>query len=278
MAVVLLPVSEVAAVCRPRASCALEDTVRGAFAADRTDVRHFDTKQLDSFSIVILTFNELEYTKQCVESIRKHTPQHHEIVFVDNGSKDGTVKWLRTIIKENANYKLIENSENKGFAAGCNQGIQAATKDHIILINNDVLVTEGWLSGMMECLHSALDISIVGPMTNHISGVQKVPEVGYASIGDLETFARDFRKRNRYRRVASRRVVGFCMLFRRQLIEEIGLLDESFGSGNFEDDDFCLRASLAGYRNMIAGDVFIHHYGSRTFCRKQDRLWLIPER
>ena len=55
------------------------------------------------------------------------------------------------------------------------------------------------------------------------------------------------------------------MLFRRQLVEEIGLLDESFGSGNFEDDDFCLRAVLAGYRNMIAGDVFIHHYGSRTF-------------
>ena len=55
------------------------------------------------------------------------------------------------------------------------------------------------------------------------------------------------------------------MLFKRRLIEEIGLLDESFGSGNFEDDDLCLRASLAGYRNVIAGDVFIHHYGSRTF-------------
>ena len=257
--------SEEAAARCPTALCALEDSARGGYAADRANVRRLADKQSDSVSIVILTFNELEYTKQCVESIRKNTPQHHEIVFVDNGSKDGTVKWLRTILKENANYKLIENAENKGFAAGCNQGIQSATHDHILLINNDVVVTEGWLSGMMECLDSAPDIGIVGPMTNHISGVQKVPEVGYASIGDLGAFARDFRKRNRHRRVASRRVVGFCMLFRRQLIKEIGLLDESFGSGNFEDDDFCLRASLAGYRNVIAGEVFIHHYGSRTF-------------
>ena len=55
------------------------------------------------------------------------------------------------------------------------------------------------------------------------------------------------------------------MLFKRALAEQIGLLDESFGTGNFEDDDFCLRAALAGYKNYIAGDVFIHHYGSRSF-------------
>ena len=55
------------------------------------------------------------------------------------------------------------------------------------------------------------------------------------------------------------------MLFKRSLVEEIGLLDDSFGTGNFEDDDLCLRVFLAGYRNMIVGDVFIHHYGSRTF-------------
>ncbi len=63
----------------------------------------------------------------------------------------------------------------------------------------------------------------------------------------------------------TRRVVGFCMLFRRSLVDQIGLLDESFGTGNFEDDDFCARAALAGYRNVIAGDVFIHHFGSRSF-------------
>ena len=216
-------------------------------------------------SIVILACNQQKFTKECVESIQKHTPEPHEIIFVDNGSIDGTVKWLKKIIKNNSNYKMIENKKNLGFSRGCNQGIEAARGERILLLNNDVVVTENWLTGMLECLNSAPDIGIVGPMTNSISGPQKVPVVGYASIDGLAEYALAFRQKNRHRRIPCRRIVGFCMLFNRRLIEEVGLLDESFGSGNFEDDDFCLRAYLKGYRNLIAGDVFIHHYGSRTF-------------
>lgn len=216
-------------------------------------------------SIVILTFNQLKYTKECVESIRKHAPEPHEVIFVDNGSTDGTVKWLKQLVKENPNYKLIENKKNLGFAKGCNQGISASSGEYIMLLNNDVVVTDSWLSGMIECLNSASDVGIVGPMTNSISGPQKVEAVGYTSIDSLGDYAKTFRERNRYRRIPTRRVVGFCMLFKRELVDKIGLLDESFGSGNFEDDDFCLRAALEGYRNLIAGDVFIHHYGSISF-------------
>ena len=118
---------------------------------------------------------------------------------------------------------------------------------------------------MLECLRHDPDTGIVGPMTNNISGRQKVDKVGYDAIDGLESYARTFREKNRHRRVEARRVVGFCMLFRRSLVDQIGLLDESFGTGNFEDDDFCARAALAGYRNVIAGDVFIHHFGSRSF-------------
>jgi glycosyltransferase involved in cell wall biosynthesis len=216
-------------------------------------------------SIVILTFNELEYTKKCVESIRKHTPEQYEIIFVDNGSKDGTVKWLKKLIQKNQTFKLVENKKNLGFAKGCNQGITASSGEYILLLNNDVLVTESWLSGMLECTNSSPDIGIVGPMTNNISGLQKVVNEDYGSNENLDAYARLFREKNRYRRIPARRIVGFCMLFKRELIKEIGLLDETFGSGNYEDDDFCLRASLQGYKNLIAGDVFVHHAGSRTF-------------
>jgi len=216
-------------------------------------------------SIVILTFNELEYTKRCVESIRRHTPEAHEIVFVDNGSTDGTVKWLRMLVRENSRYRLIENKKNLGFAKGCNQGIESSTGEYVLLLNNDTVVTEGWLSGMLETLNSAPDIGIVGPMTNRISGIQEVEKVGYESLDGLAGYAGAFREKNRHRRIETRRIVGFCMLFRRTLVNRIGMLDESFGTGNFEDDDFCARAALAGYRNVIAGDVFIHHFGSRSF-------------
>lgn len=216
-------------------------------------------------SIVILTFNQLTYTKECVESIRKHTSEPHEIIFVDNGSTDGTVKWLKKLIKINDNYTLIENTTNLGFSKGCNQGIKESSGEYILLLNNDVVVTKDWLSGMLECLNSAPDVGIVGPMTNSISGPQMVAHVDYSSPDQLAAYARKFRDEHRHRRIPLRRIVGFCMLFRRDLVERIGSLDESFGTGNYEDDDFCLRSALAGCRNFIAGDVFIHHHGSRSF-------------
>ena len=241
----------------------LDRVAAGAGESDVCDPCH--DAPPDLVSIVILTFNELEYTKKCVESLRRNTPEPHEIVFVDNGSTDGTLQWLRKLIQEHSHCKLIENGKNLGFAKGCNQGIETASGNCVLLLNNDTVVTEGWLAAMMECLKSFPDAGIVGPMTNQISGIQKVERVGYDALDGLESYARTFREKNRHRRIEARRLVGFCMLFRRSLADEIGLLDESFGTGNFEDDDFCARAALAGYRNVIAGDVFIHHFGSRSF-------------
>ena len=216
-------------------------------------------------SIVILTFNQLEYTKKCVKSIRQYTPEAHEIIFVDNGSTDGTLKWLKKLVQENDNYKLIENKENHGFAKGCNQGIEASQGEFILLLNNDVIVAQDWLAGMLECLNNAPAAGIVGPMTNNISGNQQIVSDEYRSVNFLDKYAAQFRDKHRHRRIPLRRIVGFSMLMRRDFVGNIGLLDESFGTGNFEDDDFCLRAELAGYKNYIAGDVFIHHYGSRSF-------------
>lgn len=215
-------------------------------------------------SIVILTRNRLDVTRECVASIQRHTPQSHEIIFVDNGSTDDTRPWLREQISVAPDYHLIENSSNVGFSAGCNQGMRAARGNFILLLNNDVVVTPEWLSGMLECFNED-KVGIVGPMTDNVSGVQRWPWVTCRGMEELDDFSREFRRANRFRRIPNRRVVGFCMLFRRELMDRVGLLDEQFGSGNFEDDDYCLRAALEGFRNLIASDVFIHHVGSATF-------------
>lgn len=228
-----------------------------------------ERRQPGLVSIVILTWNQLDYTQQCLQSIQRHTPEPHEIIFVDNGSSDGTVVWLQTQVAEHNNCRLIENRQNLGFAKGCNQGIEAARGEYILLLNNDVVVTQEWLSGLLECLTSSPTVGIVGPMTNNISGLQRVPQVGYQRLEELQAYAADYRRRYRHRRIPQRRIVGFCMLFRQELAARIGFLDEQFGSGNFEDDDYCIRAALAGYHNLIAADVFIHHYGSVSFQGNQ---------
>lgn len=215
-------------------------------------------------SIIILTWNQLSYTKECLAALEQNTPEPFEAIVVDNGSQDGTVAFLRVLAAGDSRYQLIENSSNRGYAAGCNQGLAAASGTYLVLLNNDVLVTPGWLSGLISCHQTLAKTGVVGPLTNNASGIQGLGTQDYGSVG-LDEFAQQFKQQHRHRRIPSRRLVGFCMLFHRQLFHEIAGLDERFGTGNYEDDDFCLRAAIAGYRNMIAGDVYVHHYGSVTF-------------
>jgi len=133
------------------------------------------------------------------------------------------------------------------------------------LLNNDVLVTPGWLSGLLECLERTPEAGLAGPLSNEVAGAQRVAGTGYRGAEELDAFAREFARANRGRRIPVDRLVGFCLMLDRSVLEAVGGLDESFGSGNFEDDDYCLRAALAGFSCVIAGEVFIHHHGSRSF-------------
>ena len=260
-----IPYSDLLSFCREDQISPFE-AIRGQTDL-QTIERLITTEQQEGglmVSIIILTYNRLDVTKLCLESIRRHTPEPHEIIIIDNGSTDGSRGWLRERATLQHGIRLVENRQNLGFAAGCNQGMRLARGDYLLLLNNDTMVTEGWLSALLEPFADP-GVGIVGPMTNSASGIQQWPCCNYGSLQEFEQFAADFRQNHRFWWIPTRRVVGFCMLFRRSLMEQIGLLDEQFGSGNFEDDDYSLRAALAGYRNLIVGDLFIHHEGSATF-------------
>jgi GT2 family glycosyltransferase/tetratricopeptide (TPR) repeat protein/2-polyprenyl-3-methyl-5-hydroxy-6-metoxy-1,4-benzoquinol methylase len=211
-------------------------------------------------SIVIPVHNQISYTRQCLENIRLRTDEPYEIIVVDNGSTDGTAQYLRS----RSDVLLIENRENRGFSAACNQGIRASRGDQILLLNNDVVVTTGWLHRLLRALHCDPLHGIVGPSSNYCAGFQRIP-VRYQSLSDLDGFAWDHGKACDGQCISTERIFGFCMLFRRELVERIGSLDERFGMGMYEDDDYCVRALNAGYRLAIARDSFVHHFGSRTF-------------
>ena len=125
-------------------------------------------------------------------------------------------------------------------------------------------MTTGWLFRLLRALHSDPAIGLVGPCSNFVSGPQQV-ETRYDSLADLDGFAWDWGGAHEGQRVDVNRLVGFCLLIKREVADAIGPLDEQFGIGCFEDDDYCLRAIQAGYRAVIARDAFIHHFGDRTF-------------
>ncbi len=228
-----------------------------------------DKKQLKPVSIIMLTWNALEYTKKCVNSIQHHASYPHEIIFVDNASTDGTVEYLRNLVKEHSNDKLIENKENSGFAAGNNQGVAAASGEYVLLLNNDVLVSDGWLESLVKSLGCDEKIGMVGPITSSISGRQMVNSVPYTDDAGFHVFSQKIRKACCGRLTPRYRIAGFAALMKKSLYEEVGGLDESFGTGNYEDDDLCLKIRAKGYAVMVDESVFIHHYRSQTFIENK---------
>jgi glycosyltransferase involved in cell wall biosynthesis/cytochrome c-type biogenesis protein CcmH/NrfG len=211
-------------------------------------------------SIVIVTHNEIEHTKRCLESICRCTSEPYELIVVDNCSTDGTLEYLRA----QKDIHLVENPSNRGFPAAANQGIRESSGQQILLLNNDVIVTPGWLSRLLRGLFSGNDVGLVGPCSNCVSGTQQIA-VDYANLQQLDEFAEHWARKCCGELVETKRLIGFCLLFRRELQDRIGLLDERFGIGNFEDDDYCHRAWLAGNRALIVRDCFVHHTGSATF-------------
>jgi len=213
-------------------------------------------------SIVILTYNGFEYTRRCIESIRAFTHTPYELIVVDNGSTDGTVDYL----KSQKDIKLIQNKTNRGFAVGNNQGIEASKGDFIVLLNNDTVVTDGWLIRLLQGFRLSPKVGMVGPKSNYVQNLlQEEKNVPYENMEEMQAFAEKFSRKNKNVYWTTTKLVGFCLVMKREVVESIGLLDESFGLGNFEDDDYCVRARKAGYYLVVAGDVFIHHYGNRSF-------------
>ncbi|MBU1073279.1 glycosyltransferase, partial [bacterium] len=140
--------------------------------------------------------------------------------------------------------------------------------DYLVLLNSDVVVTAGWLDKLIACAEAHPQAGVVGPVTNSITGVQKLPKVGYdtETLKDLDLFAKMHGDAVAGQDEPALWVVGFCMLIKREVMTRIGGLDERYGLGNFEDTDYCLRNFLAGYQTLIAMDCFVHHFGSRSFA------------
>lgn len=223
------------------------------------NVRNSDGFCVNKCAIVVLSYNALQYTKECIESIRSTCPQSaYEIIVVDNASGDGSVQWL----KEQKDIVLQCNGENVGFPVGCNQGIRLAQKDSdIFLLNNDTVLPPNALFWLRMGLYENDHTGATGSVSNCVSNFQNVQ-------WNCKT-KDEFLKMAVYNNLPMKRpyemriyLVGFAVLIRRKALEEIGYLDEVFTPGTYEDEDMGFRLCEKGYDVVLCRNSFIFHYGS----------------
>lgn len=226
-------------------------------------------------SIVVLCYNGLEeITRPCIDSILENTPQDdYELILVDNASADGTPDFLRDMASRYSHIKICLNESNKGYAAGNNDGIHLATGRSIVLLNNDTLVPKGWLNSLLRLLEEDNDIGLAGPVTNSAGNEQRLVIRGLEE-SNFESVAAAYLERQRGLWFKTEKLGFYCVAIRRAAYEAIGYLDDGFGLGMFEDDDYCLRARKAGFACAVVEDCFVYHKGSVSFGKLASDAYL----
>lgn len=230
-------------------------------------------------SVIVVTYNNIELTKACLASLEEHTNHENlEIIVVDNASSDGTPTLLNDWVSQGENRKIILNDDNRGFAAGNNLGLAIADGEYLVLLNNDTFVTPGWVRTLYRHLERNKSIGIIGPVTNNIGNEAKI-QISYQNMDEMLVESAKYTHRHIGKLQNIQTAAFFCVMFSRQIYETVGPLDEAFGRGFFEDDDYCRRVEQIGLSIACAEDVFIHHHLSASFnkLKSTDRQALFEQ-
>jgi GT2 family glycosyltransferase/glycosyltransferase involved in cell wall biosynthesis len=236
-------------------------------------------------SVVVVTYGGVELTKACMDSLLSgETWPRLEVLVVDNASSDGTPEYLRALARSDPRVRCILNAENRGFAAANNQGVRESRGEVVVLLNNDTVVPPGLLGRLVAHLARDRSIGLLCPTTNFCGNEARVePDylVGGASGADslaaMPAYAAKRAREHRGRIFDIGVAAMYCVAMRRAVAEQVGPLDEAYGVGMFEDDDFAVRMRQAGYRVACAEDAYVHHVGQGAFRKlspaEYDALW-----
>ena len=203
--------------------------------------------------IVLLSYESPKLLKECVESVLERTRVPSRLIIVDNASRDPRVKtYLHQL--HGAGLVTVEkvfSEENAGFAAGMNKGLRLSEAPFVCLLNNDCVVTEGWLEEMIGLARSHSRIGLVNPQSNTFGSK---PD-GEASITEHARLLEH--DKGKFSELGH--AIGFACLVKREVLDRVGYLDEEYEGVCYEDTDFSVRAQKAGYICVLAEGAYVYH-------------------
>ena len=226
--------------------------------------------------VVIPVYNAPADLARCVDSVLAHTHGAHRLVLIDDASPDPAIAAYLAGLAARAlpQVVLLRNDENLGFTGTANRGMRLSRAD-VVLLNSDTIVTAGWLDALARCAASDPRIGTATPFSNNAeicSFPRFCEDNGWPEGADPEPVRAALARAAAPTYPDLPTGVGFCLYIRRALIDAIGIFDPVFGKGYGEENDFCLRAAHAGFRNVLCDDAFVLHAGERSFAGRKTEL------
>ena len=230
--------------------------------------------------LIICVHNALEDVQRCLAAVTRHTTSPHRLIIVDDGSGAPTRDFLANLTHSQPQITLLRNETASGYTKAANQGLRQSTAELVVLLNSDTVVTPHWLERLVTCAQAKPQVGLVGPLSNAASW-QSIPDVdrdgdwvdnalpAHLSIDQVSHLV-DQASARLYPELPF--LNGFCLLIKRQVIDQIGYFDEeNFGAGYGEENDYLLRARQAGWAAALADDAYVYHAQSRSYDHRRRR-------
>ena len=239
-------------------------------------VRDSDPALRQPVAVVIPVFNAPAETAQCIQSVLTHTPRHVRVIVIDDASPDGSVAAVLAELAVCPNVFVVRNDRNLGYTSTVNRGISLAGRADVVLLNSDTRVTPHWLRNLRLAAYSAPSVATATPFSDN-AGAFSAPRANEPnprpeSLSD-DDYARAVTRASGRDYPGVPTGSGYCMYVRRACLDDIGAFDaDAFPRGYGEENDFCARATKAGWTHVIDDATLIYHVRSASFGGDRDAL------
>lgn len=265
------------------AGCSLNRSPRvvatGGPGVEQQESQYFDAfldGRVSPVTVVIPVFNAFDAVRECLASVAAHPAPDSSVMVINDCSTDPRIAGMLEAACGEYGFNLVHNEENLGYTRTVNKGLALNPDRDVILLNSDTVVTERWIDGLRFCAYDSPRVATVTALSNN-AGAFSAPAFGTFNPvpGHLtqQQMARVVTAAGRGERIEVPTGNGFCMYMRRDAVNVLGAFDEQkYPRGYGEENDFCMRAYRAGWRNLICDKAYVFHSRSQSFLGEKQPL------